>query len=104
VGRGARVLAQIQEEDRARVVVPYRAKPEQKTALEEVFHEEQKKERKKRLSLSKVVEFVVGLGLDIYWVRHELGAELDAWASEHAWDRRQALREVIRRGLAKGKR
>lgn len=101
-------MVQIQEEkDRARVVVPYRAKPAQRDELDAVVEEERKGRAsgKKVPSLSKVVEYVVGLGLDLYWARHELGAALDALQESEGWSRRRALTEALRRGLErKGKR
>jgi hypothetical protein len=95
-------VAQIPDDDLARVVVPYRAKPRQKAALDEVLTEESKgRAGKPRLTLSKVVEYVVGLGLDLYWVRHQTGRDLDALGQAEGWDRRRALLEVVKRGLRK---
>lgn len=54
------------------------------------------------MTLSKVTRYVTGLGVDLYWARHQLGRELDAFAQTQGLDRRGALLEALRRGLRKG--
>lgn len=108
MARGAKALAQLPDDEAAKVVVPYRATPAQRRSINEVLAEEVRaktKEGKKVPTLSKVVGYLVSLGLDFYWVRHELGEQFDAVAEEYGRDRRMALRELLRRGLEKkGKR
>lgn len=108
--RGARAVAQLPEEEGAKVTIAFRAEAHQRDSLTAVLNEETRaftgpaSKRKGRATLSKVIEYVVGLGLDLYWVRHDLGRDLDAFAEREGLDRRGALTEVIRRGLARGKK
>jgi hypothetical protein len=106
VSRGARRLAQIPDEDAAKVVVPFRATLEQRRAIDEAVAEEARaktREGKKAPTLSKVVGYLMDQGLDLYWVRHELGKAMDA-AAEPGWDRRKTLLELVKRGLSRGKK
>jgi hypothetical protein len=72
----------------------YRAPAPQREALETIAGEE-------GTTTSKVCAFVMELGIDLYLARNELGPALDALAETEGLNRRAALLEVLRRGLAK---
>lgn len=99
-------MAQIQDDEGTRVTIGYRGTPEQKDELSDVLTEEiRAPNRKARRTLSKVCEYVMGLGIDLYWARHELGGAMDALQDTEGWTRRRTLLEVLKRGLAaKGKK
>lgn len=101
--RGARALAQLPDDAAAKVVVPYRATPTQKREIDEVLAEETRARKaiaKKAPTQSKVVAYLVELGLEHYWARHVLGGEVDELAAANGWARGKALLEMLRRGLA----
>lgn len=96
-----------------RVTAAFKADPELLKRVQEVVDEEQRrrKDGDEEVTQSKATEFLVALGLDIYWARHDLGQDLLAQLHLHAIDlaraagsaepdTRAALTDVLRRGLA----
>lgn len=63
-------------------------------------------ERSRKRTKSKVAAFLVELGLDLYWARHELGPDtFKQLEGDARGDRRKVLSELLELGLeAKKKR
>lgn len=99
MARGA-ALAQFDSEEPRDVPLNLRVTQSFSDALSDALTEEKKSPKNRALTRATLGALLVELGLDVYWVRHDAGAErVREVAGSFGGDQRKAMAELIRRGL-----